>query len=225
MNPKIDSQGLVSPYPDGRDSNNGIRYSTEWLLGSKLKGGAPGIDVPLTVALRACEHPQRPGTWMRRPDNRGGINSIDDYTSILTFAYYFDEGRIAERIIRRGSKSLWYFNNTSKFSIKGWLGRFPGLIAHAYYCAGKSNPAVRLLWVLTVLVGSFSKSHDGLALTWQMCIVAGGDNWLNKRVSKFFMKKFKALHPDGMRSLMAAYQGWDSPQGKNLSGQFGQPII
>ena len=217
----IDRNGLISDRTDRTPSLNGIRYTVETLIGLlKLEQKAPDIQAGLKTALRACESPKR-GVWMRTQDNKGPIQSVDDYTALGTFAKFFDHD-IAHRILIYGKSHLWYFNQHPQkgFDIRGFMGRFPQLIAHWYWGAGiVPNWFLRLAWCISVLASTRSKHQDSWVLSWHLVITA--DGWIEKLVGRYFVKKCKKKWPNGIGQILNKYFNKKHLNGELLFDEFG----
>lgn len=208
-----DRFGMISPYPTGAVSGNGIRYTTEYIYVLKRYNHDRTEIRRALTAVMTCEI--APGLFARTPDNLSQ-QGPDDYVALGHLSAMVAP-RIAREILAHGRKWTnfkwfvfpFYYDNSKQGS--SWSGLFTlqqQLVAHLQWAAGETPPLWRRVWwALSVLASSFSRTQDSKMLSWHLCKVAQNKGWIEKYVTRFFRKQFKKHYPRGAGQVMAEYLG------------------
>lgn len=131
----------------------------------------------------------------------------------------------ANYINRYGEKHFWYFDNTeetSKFEIKNWHGRFPWAIATYKHCAGyRLNLFYQLalgLYFYTGTRNDDTTDTSGRILRWLQKESVKG----KYKIVDFFIKKWedklKEQYSNAMGDVMSIYYGVNHPFAQILQG-------
>lgn len=90
-----------------------------------------------------------------------------------------------------------------------WFGRFPALICALKYAAGEKPTAFEKFWMfgcLTVMVlNNDKKGQDGWVLQWFLNQPIKGKHWYLDLAIRFWEKKLKQRHADGVRGVLNEY--------------------
>lgn len=134
--------------PKGSTSQNGLMFTPErgkavYNLWKNIIAGRNLAWVELqkmTAACYNCGVPGHPGLYAKAPDKREELMTWDDLLGLGTMYTLSDNKKFALEIVEWGRKHLWFFNNVEpgKFHKKAWLGRYPMVIAHLEWAAGKT---------------------------------------------------------------------------------------
>lgn len=206
-----DSDGMLTPnfHPPVNSTGNGLLYTAEEMITlHELKLLTLEDQRAWDEIVKSCLVDG--GMLKRNKYKNNEQNSHDDYTGVLTACYLLDSDFFTRNIYQYGKEHWWNFNNVNpgKFTGASWLGRFPALIAHMYWCAGKTpNLFLRLYTALATIVSSSSdrKNHDNWMLTYLRILVNNDKCWINRLANKVFMKKLFQHYPDGFRQIFKEY--------------------
>jgi len=219
-----DKYGLVHG-AKGSISQNGIRFTAEAVAAMQGRTG-DWIDQRLECysALRLCE-PSQNGFLIRHPEKPDDQISIDCFVGWGLASFYLSP-LMSMRVLYRLQK-CWYFNvNDQKVWWKGFLGRFPQLLAHLHFAAGMKAPLFqRLWWVATVLLSTRAeaKDQDAWALSWALVVVAQDQKGMVQWARQKWINKFKEVHPEGMGKVLGDYfNNPKHPSAIGLRGHFGE---
>lgn len=150
----VSTQGFIN-------GNSGGSTGLAWCLIALSGGRLPRADI-FAVFRQICDGD---GILRRGPGSTVFCPAEDHYAFWAGLFLNGDEG--ASELISYGWKHLWFIGpKTWKDIPRSWFGRFPGLIAHLYYCAGKRpNFILRFFWRLAVTHGD---SQDSFMQRWAM---------------------------------------------------------
>lgn len=215
--PYIDTNGLVGP-AKGQGSNNGVMYSSEYIIMLIRNGEALPADIEhylqqISVCMKA------PGLLMRSPQNAGGQEGPDDYYALAAAlneihkAYDLngDARKIAYSIVLYAIKHLGCLNNEfpNTFQWSAFLIRQPQLDAVMLWAAGLPvGPMLRLYTAISILFaarGASLSDTDPRRLSWLVVQVASRHSWLCRMASKLWYKRLYKDYPSGMRGVAAWY--------------------
>ena len=104
IRPYIDSNGLVSP--DGHISQNGIRFTCEWVEALQSSNIAAWEHMDrLRIRVMECE--KEPGLFNRTP----GGNEQEQWDDYIALCATFKD--VARRVMLYGKAHSWNFNNVN----------------------------------------------------------------------------------------------------------------
>jgi len=201
--------GLTGPTKLDGISHNGLRFLSEYvicLINHDQMTKSEETKIMNSVLLCESTH----GLFRRHPythyDSQIGI---DDYIGLLTLSYYVFP-IVAMRVIDYGDKNFWVFNsvNPGQWDPSAWLGRFPALRAHAYFCAKRRPPLLwRLAWCGAVLWAMKAKrdDQDAWMLSYHLVQVVGDNSWMCTRIAVLWKWRFRNVHPHGAGGVLKSY--------------------
>ena len=159
----IDTYGLVQP--DGKTSQNGIRFTSEYMLFEQLlfEAGLGRTKLQLhtlfntfRVSIERCRSSL---SFVRYPDTVEEC-SLDDYVGLITFSALHPESRFADWFLKTARSNDWKLGDV-------FVGRFLSLIAHAKIANGES---LRIIdWIGWV---------GGIAITARFSRHWNADDWM-----------------------------------------------
>jgi hypothetical protein len=137
--------------------------------------------------------------------------SADDYYGLVAGLYLNNCWYDVHRILNYGRETLWIYNskNPGRFSFRAWFGRFPGLIAHITFGAGKRPSAFfRLAWALSVVWATWQKpkNQDAYIQGWCMVQTYLHSEYRDPRcdtAASLFQKRLKQI--GGLTQILADY--------------------
>lgn len=232
----MDSYGLVHPQNPTTNgvSQNGPRWTSEYAWGYYQKFSDEFEDKkdPLRKAMQSCVVTR--GVIRRHPTNLNEMEQIDDYIGAISASTILDDGQFAKDFLDYGFNQGWpkyNYNNVTpgKWTQLSWLGRFPQLICHAEFVAGRTPPTWRsIYWGLVILWGCRAKREDSdaWALSWHLVKAAdhrGPRTPVIDWVRSMWIACFKNHYPNGMGQLLLEW-GWlpNHPNVLNLWGDIGE---
>lgn len=229
-----DKFGLVQPRRDST-SGNGARYTAEYILALDLESRLDAEKERLTKVYNSLmaepgllmRTPDNGFGYQSIDDTIGALtasyflrtNYAQDYldygkekpaTSIdLTDTDKEATNKVVWWLLSRGKGSVSsVYNNVhpERFHVSSWLGRFPQLLAHANFAARKT-PTIwqQTVWIVSVLMSSFSKGQDAKVLAWHLIQVAKDQSFVCALVGKFWGWMLKKHYPQGIGEVLERY--------------------
>lgn len=207
--PYIDKFGLVQPEPDGRSSQNGIRFTAECILAinTHFKKDAP---IPLQAflderikAIFSCQ--LLPGLLRRHPESTEQVGP-DDYYAACAVGYLYSP-KLAQDIYRYGKANKFVFDNDGNKKIGDWLGRNPTLKSFMKFCAGEKLNCIDVLAIsIGIYLSAGDKSQDGKVLTWFIvrCMKYKGFGLIDRAII-YWQNKLKEHYAFGIGGCLAKY--------------------
>lgn len=215
--PYIDTNGLVGP-AKGQGSNNGVMYSSEFIIMLLRNKEATDKDIIdyLTLIKRCMK---QPGLLMRNPENAGGQEGPDDYYALAAAIDEINEKNysslnarsLAYSICLYAIKHLGCLNNEfpNTFQWSAFLVRQPQLDAAMFWAAGLPvGPFLRFYTAISILFAAKAKpitDCDPRRLSWLVVQIASRHSWICKTASKVWYRRLYKDYPNGMRGVAALY--------------------
>ncbi len=181
------SLGFVSNTPNG-SSGNDLLFSAEAAITRKKYGAWNRFDQTLLINNINMSSKIAPGLY-GRPGWRQDQEAPDDYYGLATL-----DPSVANDILTYGQQHWWYFKTVMAPT---WYDplfiRFPGLIAHVKWCAGKKpNIFLRLFWCMSVALCS-ATSQDSWLLNNILTTAAGDKGFIEKIATKIYKYRLKKI--------------------------------
>lgn len=181
--------GLYSNNPGG-SSGNDLLFTAESII-CLQQAGEWKLEDDNQMEQAVINHCQTiPGLFNRGPGFEQDQEGPDDYVGLGIISE-----KIAAQILDYGWFHLWYMktSNSARWYQPIFL-RFPALIAHLNWCAGrKPNWFLRLAWAFSVAFGNKYRDQDSYILNALLCYVAQDKGWLEHWA---YNKYKKALESD-----------------------------
>ena len=219
-----DFYGLQQPSNDKSTSENGIRFTAQYIIALVKKGLlTPAEKGRLTSLVERCM--KRKGLLMRDPSNPS-LDSIDNYIGLGVLSFYLRRSW-ARDAIQYGRKNWGFYDNIvpgRKTVPAAFLWRFPQLSCHLkWVCGMRAGPLEYVSWCFSVFLASFTRDQDRRVLTTMLCIVGNRRGRFTDFLIGLFVRSFGRAYPEnGMgRVLSDYYQNPSHPDVKYLDGYFG----
>ena len=202
-----DENGLISG--NGDTSGNGLRYTSEYLLGLALRGLRDSSDdynyFP-TIDSCQLEH----GLFSRSPDKLTDQQGPDDYIAIISMSVWLRQ-KYHIWIYQYALKNNWIFLNAranEKTLKSAWFGRMQQFVAHLKY-ANNVIPDMkqRLIWAYCVAIAPKKDDQDSWCLAWHLKRVGGDKGKIERCATKIFEWRLKLAYPKGIGQVIGAYFG------------------
>lgn len=194
--------GFVSNEPNGSTGNDLLFSGEACVIRRKLGVWTQGDHTALLDSIK--QHAEiEPGLY-GRPGWRQDQEGLDDYIGLVCI----DLG-LAEMILEYGQKHWWYFKTVENCP---WYEpiflRFPALIAHIYWSAGKKPPVFfRLAWCLSVAFSGTKTEQDAYILNWLLIEKCENGGFFEGLASWLYWRKLKKNYPGGLQQVFARYFG------------------
>lgn len=138
----LDRNSLVKPQGANSDSGNGLLYTSVFIaLLSELNQLQNIPSDWFQSRVRGCYY--QIGCLERTPQNTYGQEQWDDYLGVVVGCLLLKETKIPRQILWYGLKDAFFFNNSTPFSLKSFLGEYVHIWA-LYACA--SFPFIKFLF-------------------------------------------------------------------------------
>lgn len=222
----VDQFGLVQDNRYQRTTQNGVRFTSEVIVGLILKAGDTYVNfiAQLHAALLRCE--KLSGMLWRSPDNPEQ-EQPDNYVARIHVSALLQDG-FALRFLMRGLKTGFVFNNENAtvWRADAYLGRQRQLIAHAKWAAGYVPDVLeQVWWAIAVLQGAWRNTQDEKVLSWHLVSVAENKNWFTMIVSVIWRWRLKAHYRAGIGEVLYRYfTDKQQPSIKLLWGEYGRTV-
>lgn len=200
-----DKHGLIQP-GIGIGSYNGLLYTSIAVVLLR-KHGQDDAALRYILNMKKCQSPLDPGLYNRTPEGIGGQEGPDDYIGICAASR-----ALAFQVVDYGRRNLWNFNNVSPgtFSLKSWLGRQPGLVAHMLYGANQLPGAFRRFsWAVGILLSAGAKptNQDIWMLSWLLITaferIDGAPSLMGRLAVAWWDRQLlKKFGPEGLKKLV-----------------------
>lgn len=212
-----------NPQTNSTSGNHHVINATYYTILNKLDSKLLSFEdmVNADNYIKRCE--EKTGIYNRAPD-KFDHQSHDDYIGIactsdilgLDFSFH---------IVTKGETSFWYFDNTeesSKFEIKNWHGRFPWAIGTYRVCATGDVSFLNELGFCLYLYSDI-KNKDLTDTSGKILRFIQKERWkgYSKLVDKFIKMWEDSIikrYPNAMGDVMGIYHGEDHPFCKVLKG-------
>lgn len=214
--PYIDTNGLVGP-AKGQGSNNGVMYSSEFIIMLIRNGEAAPSDIDHYIErISACM--KTPGLLMRSPQNAGGQEGPDDYYGLAAAIDEINSKNLEPAAMYLAYSTCLYainhlgclnneFPNTFQWS--SFLVRQPQLDAVMLWAAGLPvGPILRLYTAISILFAAKGlpiNDTDPRRLSWLVVQVASRHSWICRMAAKVWYRRLHKDYPDGMKGVAALY--------------------
>lgn len=212
--------GLIQDNPRllSTGSGNDLRYFSQYIVLGFGLGVIKHEGSDFRKICRSCYI--LPGLLGRCPTSLVEGTRIDDIVSVATASQLLDT-TIIEDIYEYGSRNYWVYRGPNeRRSLKSWMGRFPGFVAHLEYCQYK-NPFIlkRIGWIFSILWCALTakENQDEWVLSHMMIIAyenSGHYSWIQDKLIKYWKARFYKSWPGGMRALLTKYFGHEHPLAK-----------
>jgi len=185
----LDANGLMSG--DGSVTGNGLRYTSEYLLGLERNRIYDLNDAyQFFPVIDSCM--VKTGLFRRSPQVGGDQQGPDDYIALISMSVAMKQ-KYHIFIYEFAQKNNWIFlNATANVSTlkSAFLGRFPQFIAHVLF-ANKKKPSLwqRIIWAYNVALGPRVGDQDSWILAWHLKEVyklSGFSDKIENLAIKFF---------------------------------------
>ena len=198
----IDDYGLVTLIGQPHGSDNGVLFSTQYLvLCAKAGEGLDLNHVKVMNAIQACLNGGNP---VRAPGNMQ-LNSPDN---LLAMSASYKGNALA---VYNYGWPLFNYNTPSpgKFTIDSWLGRQIGLIGFIQMVAGKIVNPIRLL---ALYVGIWLTSRNPLTetsdrLLAQLMIDTMPNTWYTRPLINWWHNTIRQQYANGINDCVKLYFG------------------
>jgi hypothetical protein len=215
--PFFDPDGFIGPKA-GQGSGNGLLYTAEYVVILRQLGFLKPADlIKYENLCLKCEI--SPGCYNRSPGDRSQ-EGPDDYTGVAAASPIN-----ADRSLRHGESNFWIYNNngkgirdsSGKINWAAFMGRFPSLLAHMKYGAGRKLGLITwLAWQIAVLGCALSDTadQDSWFLTWLLVHTGGQKSMVNRWISKLWVGNLRKQFPGGIQEVFEKYFGFQHPIAK-----------
>lgn len=203
----VDENGLVSG--DGAVSGNGLRYTSEYLLGLALKGLRDlDDDYKFFPIIDSCQI--ETGLFSRDPDKVSDQQGPDDYVALISMSWWMKQ-KYHLWIYQYAQKNNYIFLNAraNVDTIKSaWFGRMQQFVAHLKYANNvKPDLKQRLIWAYCVAVAPKKDDQDSWCLAWHLKNVGGDKGKMEGYAKKIFEWRLKLAYPKGIGQVIGEYFG------------------
>lgn len=206
--------GIKNPAENSTSGNHHVINATYYSIIDRFNEVTGSDQKIASDYIHACE--EKAGIYNRTPD-KFDHQSHDDYIGICCTSNKLFLPFAAD-IVQYGKKHWWYFDNTeetTKFEIKNWHGRFPWALHTYKVCAGGCASLLSILGFCAYMyMGTFNKDltdTSGRILRWLQKESVKGKNGL----VDFFIHKWEAdileKYPNGMGDVFGIYYGEEHP--------------
>ena len=233
-----DKYGLIQPSTRdgaGETSHNGLRFTAEALVAFNNHGKlSREYKYAFLKAIFSCQ--SMAGLYNRYPGANQLQESVDDLCGVGLSSFILRRNYLAREILHYGRRNFGFFNNEnpgSIFRLNSWkinwsafLWRQVQVFCHLRWAAEENpNCFQKLWWIIVILMGTKRQKddQDGWVLSWMLVKVAKKRGPIVERVRKYWIKKFKKIHPNGIGPVLGDYFGNDKhPNAVYLVGEFGE---
>lgn len=204
---------------------NAVLYTSVYFLILKELSDLQLVDATQLKEVYAHCSVER-GLIDRGKDNLS-LETQDDYYGLLGAAQVVVP-TIAFDIYYYGKRNWWVFDNMHLTGLSNWfkccLGRFPGFVGHAKFCAYEPlNIWDKFYWSLGMVLGGLGskKNTSGRQLEW--CMLKAYNNQLQRHfmcslAATFWMWRLRANYPNLMGDVFESFYYKDHPFSKWMMG-------
>lgn len=223
----IDSEGLVSPAappPGEPGSNNGVLYTSEYIIALLRNGQAQESDILSYLnKLSACM--RQPGLLGRHLGGIGDQEGPDDYIGLAAALFEIQRPeysainrtasagarQLARSVVWYGFKHLGLMNNVSPghFSWAALLGRQLQLTAAFMWAAGYPvGPLLRLYCAVSIFFscrGMPANNTTPRFLSWLLVQIASSKSYMGYFASVVWYRRLNSVYAIGMKGPCLIY--------------------
>lgn len=207
--------GFYTNTPGGNTGND-LLFSAEAAL-VMMKHGVWTGDDTAELDRAIYRHARTPAGFLQRPGWEQDQISLDDFIGVAAYSYKTNQ-LLAAAMYSYGQEHhfVWgplqfrfHFSNTNDQSdYHAWLGRFPALIAHIAWAAGrKPSWFQRIAWCLSVAFSGKPEDQDEWILNWLLIEVGGDKGWSERLATIIYHFRLQRAHPGGLAAVFARYFG------------------
>lgn len=221
-----DKFGLQQPSNDYSTSENGIRFTAQYLIAIiRRKLFLPMEKVRLRIVIESCF--RKPGLLMRSPENPRR-DAIDNHVALGVLAKFLNP-QWAVDVIEYGRKHRGFYDSITpnKPRISAFLWRHPQLFMHLKLAARPKKkffiwPWEYLVWCVCLVGASKTRDQDSRSLTVMLCLVACGYSRFTDFLIRRFVRGFRKSYARGWGQLLGEYyQNPNHPDVTYLDQYFG----
>lgn len=211
--------GVKDPQVNSTSGNHHIMNAIHYSILNREDALVEQDRAVANTFIDACM--EKPGIFNRAPD-KFDHQAHDDYIGIactskilhLPFAGYINDVK------------LRYYDNTeesTKFELKNWHGRFPWAILTYRLCGGLgANILLQLAFCIYLYMGIKNKDltdTSGRILRWLQKENVKGKYKLVDKFIKMWEDDIKAKYPDAMGTVLGIYYGEEHPFALYMRGK------
>jgi len=206
----IDQYGLVTLVGQPEGSDNGVLFSTQYLLLSK-KLGEPFLakeQGAVCLAIESCFDYDRAVT--RRNPHNLDQDSPDNTIAMAGYSTVYNNRDIAKALYwRHWPLFVYKTDSNAPLTTRAWLGRQIGLIGYLQACAGTWINPLRLL---ILAIGCYITSNADLhstsdRLLTQLIMDTLPNKWYTRPLITWWNNKIAKQYPLGINDVVYTYFG------------------